>query len=109
LNNTAPLTKTQNIVMLIFGLILIIVSLALIVFWIWMLVDAIRRPIKNKALWLIIIIFLGCLGAILYYFIGRKDLKKSSPDYPYPPSAPATQQPPTIQTPTSTTQSPQSN
>lgn len=60
------------------GLFLILfigsIALALTIFWIWMLIDA----IQNKALtdgekigWVLAIVFLHFIGAILYFFIGR--------------------------------------
>lgn len=57
------------IIMIIAGL-----SLALTVFWIWMLVDA----IQNKGLtdgekvgWVLAIVFFHFIGSVLYLFIGR--------------------------------------
>jgi Phospholipase_D-nuclease N-terminal len=62
----------------IFGLLIMlfvgIISVGIIVFWIWMLIDA----IQNKGLtdgekigWVLAIVFLHIIGAILYYFIGH--------------------------------------
>lgn len=45
-------------------------------FWLWMLIDAIRREFDSKTLWIILIVFLGFLGAILYFFIVRRKLKQ---------------------------------
>jgi membrane protein implicated in regulation of membrane protease activity len=49
-------------------------ALGLVVFWIWMLVDA----IQNKGLsdgekvgWVLAIVFFHFLGSLLYFFIGR--------------------------------------
>lgn len=63
------------IIMLIAGL-----SLALTVFWIWMLVDA----IQNKGLtdgekvgWVLAIVFFHFIGSVLYLFIGRP--KRNTP------------------------------
>jgi len=57
------------VIMLIAGL-----SLALTVFWIWMLVDA----IQNKGLtdgekvgWVLAIVFFHFIGSVLYLFIGH--------------------------------------
>lgn len=57
------------VIMLIAG-----ISLALTVFWIWMLVDA----IQNKGLtdgekvgWVLAIVFFHFIGSVLYLFIGR--------------------------------------
>ncbi len=66
----------------LFGLLLFlaggVVGLAVLAFWIWMLVHA----IKNKGLtdterivWVLVIIFVHFIGALIYFFVGRpKDL-----------------------------------
>ncbi|HBR80612.1 TPA: hypothetical protein DEA21_03130 [Candidatus Uhrbacteria bacterium] len=40
-------------------------------FWVWMLIDCIRRKLteSEKTLWVIIILFGNLLGAIIYFFI----------------------------------------
>ena len=38
-----------------------------------MLIHAISKPIPNKVLWILIIFFLNLLGAIIYYFVIRKN------------------------------------
>jgi hypothetical protein len=48
--------------------------LALVCFEIYMLIDAIRRPIKNKAVWIVLILLVHFWGALAYCFIGRKKL-----------------------------------
>ena len=62
----------------ILALILLPLALFLMVFWIWMLVDA----IQNKGLtdgekvgWVLAIVFLHFLGSLLYLFIGRPKRK----------------------------------
>ena len=52
----------------------IIGALAL-VFWIWMLVDCIqndRLASNEKIIWVLVIIFCNCLGALLYMLLARK-------------------------------------
>jgi uncharacterized PurR-regulated membrane protein YhhQ (DUF165 family) len=51
-----------------------IIGLLVFVFWIWMLIDA----IKNQGLtdgekigWVLAIVFLHIIGSVLYFFIGR--------------------------------------
>jgi hypothetical protein len=63
-----------GIISLFFMVFLGIISLLIIVFWIWMLIDA----IQNKGLtdgekigWVLAIVFLHIIGALLYYFIGH--------------------------------------
>jgi hypothetical protein len=51
-----------------------LISLAVFVFWVWMLIHA----VTNKALgdgekiaWVLVIIFVPCLGALIYFFVGK--------------------------------------
>lgn len=50
------------------------------VFWIMMIVHAIRHPINNKGVWIVVLIFTGIFGAIIYYFaVKRKFNQQFSP------------------------------
>ena len=56
----------------VFGAIL---GLVTTVFWIWMIVDCVVSPQltgTDKIVWLLVIIFLHIIGALIYYFVGRK-------------------------------------
>ena len=51
-----------------------IIGLISFVFWIWMLIDAIQNPTlvgNQRIVWVLVIIFLPCIGALIYYFVGR--------------------------------------
>jgi hypothetical protein len=51
-----------------------LLGLLYFVFWIWMLIDAIQNPRfvgNERIVWVLVIIFLPCIGSILYFFIGR--------------------------------------
>src|SRR3989338_367809 len=79
---------------LVFIGIMLVVGLAVFVFWLMMLIDVIRREFPNqndKILWLVLIIIFGILGAIIYYFAGRS--KGTIPAKP-PPAAAASPTPP---------------
>ena len=65
--------------MLMGGVITIPMFLIFAGFWLWMLVDCLRRNFSDKTLWVLLMIFLGPLGALLYLFMVK--LKK--------PAAPA--------------------
>jgi hypothetical protein len=55
-------------------LIFIPVGVALLAFWIWMLVSAVQnRGLSEgeKIAWVLVIVFLHALGALLYLFIGH--------------------------------------
>ena len=43
-------------------------------FWLWMLIDCIKRQFEDKTMWILLIIFFSFIGAILYYFMMRKKL-----------------------------------
>lgn len=60
------------------GLVLFVafLSIACLVFWIVMLIHAISKPIKSKALWILILLLFGILGAIVYYFAVKRGFKE---------------------------------
>ena len=50
---------------------------AIFVFWIMMLIDAIKNaPEKTKIIWVIVIIFTHILGALIYYFMEKRSKNK---------------------------------
>ncbi len=52
------------------------ICLLLATFWLWMFVDCLRRDFKDKVLWVILLLFVGPLAAVLYYFIVKRGAKK---------------------------------
>jgi hypothetical protein len=59
----------------IFAIPLGILAILAFVFWIWMLVDAIANPRLSgteKIVWVLVVIFLHFLGALIYFFAGRR-------------------------------------
>jgi hypothetical protein len=57
----------------LFLLWLLLMAVALVLF-IWALVDAIKNPglsDTERIVWILVIIFVGCLGPILYLLIGK--------------------------------------
>ncbi|MDP3901429.1 MAG: PLDc N-terminal domain-containing protein [bacterium] len=52
-----------------------IIALAVFVFWAWMLVHAIIKPIANKPLWIIVLLIGNLIGAIAYYFAVKRAMK----------------------------------
>ena len=51
------------------------IGIAMLLFWIWALIDVIRRQFPNqndKTLWLIVVILLYWVGALVYLIAGRK-------------------------------------
>jgi hypothetical protein len=61
-------------------------SLALFVWWLLVLIEALRVPDpvwvsagQNKILWILLMVFLGALGTLLYVLIARPALRTTSP------------------------------
>jgi len=67
------------IIWMLFMLVFFIGGIALTVFWIFMIIDAAQRKFKKddeKVIWILILVFLGIIGAVIYYFvIKNKDPK----------------------------------
>ncbi len=59
-----------------FVLIALVIGIIWFIFWIMMLVDAIRHEKENKALWIIILFLANTLGAIVYYFVVKRPRNK---------------------------------
>ena len=58
----------------------LIAAAFLFVFWVWMLIDCLKRDFRKdveKIAWVLVIIFLQLLGAIIYYFVVKISEKKS--------------------------------
>lgn len=61
-----------GIALLLFISVLVLLSF---VFWVWMLIDAIKNPglsSTERIVWVLVIVFLHLLGAIIYFFAGRQ-------------------------------------
>jgi uncharacterized membrane-anchored protein len=51
-----------------------VLALASFAFWIWMLIDAIKNlPSEGntKLIWILVLVFTGVIGALIYYFVQR--------------------------------------
>ncbi len=60
------------------GLVLVtlkaLIGLAVFAFWLWMLVHAVtNRGLGDgeKIAWVLVILFVPCLGALVYFFVGK--------------------------------------
>jgi hypothetical protein len=51
-----------------------LLGLATFAFWLWMLVHAVTNKglgDGEKIAWVLVIIFVPCLGALIYFFVGK--------------------------------------
>ena len=52
-----------------------IIGIAILAFWVWALVDAIKNPRlsdNERIIWIIVIVLTSWLGALIYLLAGRK-------------------------------------
>jgi TctA family transporter len=66
----------------IISLVIWVVAIGGIILWIIMLIDAIKRVYPNpneKIIWILVILFTGYIGAIIYYFVVKRKDKKQVP------------------------------
>jgi len=61
------------LVVLIWLLVMALIVVS-VVFWIWMIIDCAQRKMKDndKVVWILILIFLGTIGATIYYFVVKR-------------------------------------
>lgn len=60
---------------LLFMIIMFAFAIGVFVLWLLMLIDAIKRQFPNendKLLWVLVIIFAGWIGALIYYFVVKR-------------------------------------
>ncbi|HEX3797308.1 MAG TPA: PLDc N-terminal domain-containing protein [Verrucomicrobiae bacterium] len=75
------LTLVPMAVGLLFPLVLLALIAFAFVFWIWMLVDCIRNENisgTERVIWALVIFFTHCLGALIYFFVGRSRSPRAS-------------------------------
>ncbi len=56
-------------------LVMAIIGFAVLAFWIWTLVDAIKNPRltdNERLIWILVIVLASWLGALIYLLAGRK-------------------------------------
>jgi len=64
----------------VFLILFVPVFVFVIVLWIWMLIDCLKRQDDNfavggnnaKLIWVLVIIFTGFIGALIYYFLIKR-------------------------------------
>lgn len=64
-----------------FGLAVLAAVAFLFIFWLWMIVDCLKREFKrdiDKVVWVLVLVFLHLLGAVIYYFVVKISDKKET-------------------------------
>ena len=63
-----------------------LVGILAFIFWLFMLIDAIKRDIEHKPIWILVLLLTGLIGAIVYYFAVKRKARMVPP--PVAPMAP---------------------
>ncbi len=56
------------------GILAVLVGILIFAFWLWMLIDCIKRGFRKdieKVIWVLVIIFATWIGALVYFFVIR--------------------------------------
>ncbi|MEI6058182.1 MAG: PLDc N-terminal domain-containing protein [archaeon] len=77
---TTILGVFAGIVLLIlaFWLFFVVLGILAFIFWIFMIVDVVQRKFKNesdKIVWALVVILLHIVGALIYYFVVKRENK----------------------------------
>ncbi|MBP9759100.1 PLDc N-terminal domain-containing protein [Candidatus Dojkabacteria bacterium] len=59
-------------VYIVFEIGITVIAIGSLVFWIIMLIDAIKREYQNendKIMWILLLVFTGSIGALVYFFV----------------------------------------
>ncbi len=71
-----------SIFMIFFFGFFCIFSLISLAFWIWMLIDCITKDTdqgNNRLIWVLVIVFTGAIGALIYFFVRRQKRTNIAP------------------------------
>jgi len=67
-------SSSDGLIALLTGTVGLAIGAIYFIIWIWLLIHAItNKGLRDgeKIMWVLLIIFLQCLGPLLYFFIGR--------------------------------------
>ena len=59
------------------GLLWLLIVIASLALMIWAILDIVKAKNKDnfKVIWILVVVLLGLIGIIIYYFVGRKERK----------------------------------
>jgi hypothetical protein len=71
---------SSSLVALIFGIVIV----AVFVWWLWMLIEALKTPSgqwsaagQNQVVYVVLMILLGVIGTVLYIAVARPQLRRA--------------------------------
>lgn len=88
INQAGTSATTFRATFFIMSILILLISISAFVFWIMMIVHAATHPIENRAIWVLLLIFTGIIGAIVYYFVVKRKFNSQMPSSPTAPPTP---------------------
>lgn len=87
-----------------FFAVVFIVGILATIFWVMMIIHAAKHNIESKAVWIILMVFTGFIGAVIYYFAVKRefDAQAKPTSSMTPPVPPSSSVPPTYTPPSQT-------
>ena len=69
----------NSLIKLFSGALGLAISVAVFVFWLWMLIDCLKYETDStqKIIWALVIFFIPCVGSIIYFFVRKQPRGKS--------------------------------
>ncbi len=74
-------------------LIFFIIGLVGLVFWVISLIHVLSNEVDNKAMWIVLLLLLGSLGGIIYFFAVRRPFEAAKKEGGAAPAVAPAQQP----------------
>lgn len=66
-------SSNGGIVTLFSGLLGLVFAAAVLIFWLWMLIDCIKNETDGtqRLIWALVIFFLPCVGSLVYFIVRK--------------------------------------
>ena len=75
----------SSVLSIVVSLLFLTVVGGLVVLWVWMLIEALKTPAatweaagQNQLIYILLMIFLGIIGTVAYYFVARPALRATA-------------------------------
>jgi len=68
-----------GIIALFSGVVGLIIGVAVLIFWLWMLIDCIKneKDGTQRVIWAVVIFFFPCIGSLIYLFARKMQRGKA--------------------------------
>jgi len=70
----------ESLVFLPFLIVIFVIVIGFLALWIWAIIDCATNDYlkdNDKIVWILVVVLVGWVGAIIYYFVARKAIAKN--------------------------------